>query len=499
MESSHSASLKERFRDGLAPTLKVNRALILATGAAGLSWSITVYYEKRLWNAFLPSGTESSAGAYAGFFVAITVTLILGAFAIRRRNCRAILSGSLAAALLLTLALWLAPRTAAFPLLAGALGIAAAMIMMGILFFVTFGFGPGSRLLPCLIIVTSSYAIEAALALGSSRIPLDAIMTLLCALLLVGLAASLGISTRFLDRLETIAARPFPFKTVGLFGAFLCLCYASIYFIHGVAGRAEEALPFLPSWLLVWIPRLAIFGAVIAARRRIDVTALGYLTVLASLLLAACGLVAGVRSPLGFALISTIDGLAEFFIDTMLLDISRKYGRSPAVLVACMATITLGTFAGEGMAGAVSSAVGSRQGSALAIFLGINCLLLVVLPILYRVLADELGGASGFSRAAAAPSPPLALAPAAIARGAARIAPADVGPIEEHFQGEYELTARELEIVGFLLERYDYRSIAGRLGISVNTLKVHVRHIYEKCDVTSRRDLIDLFRIIASQ
>lgn len=51
------------------------------------------------------------------------------------------------------------------------------------------------------------------------------------------------------------------------------------------------------------------------------------------------------------------------------------------------------------------------------------------------------------------------------------------------------LTLRELEICVYLLERYDYRSISERLLISLNTLKVHIKHIYEKLEVSKRRDL----------
>lgn len=51
------------------------------------------------------------------------------------------------------------------------------------------------------------------------------------------------------------------------------------------------------------------------------------------------------------------------------------------------------------------------------------------------------------------------------------------------------LTLRELEICVYLLERYDYLSISERLFISLNTLKVHIKHIYEKLEISKRRDL----------
>lgn len=55
---------------------------------------------------------------------------------------------------------------------------------------------------------------------------------------------------------------------------------------------------------------------------------------------------------------------------------------------------------------------------------------------------------------------------------------------------EVRLTDRELEVAAYLLERYDYESIAQMLYISPNTLKTHVKHIYRKLNVSGRKDLL---------
>jgi DNA-binding CsgD family transcriptional regulator len=475
------------LREGIAPSLRMNRILILTFSILGCGWLMTLYYEKSLWVAFLSPDTFTVEDAYKVFFIAITASLALGAFVIRRGNLRPILNGSLGACLLLTLGLWLLKSEGGKLVLFSAMGVCGGFMLMAVTYIVIFGFGPGTRLVPCLIVITGCLVIVASLELLAPRAPVDGIMFFLAVLLALALAISLCVSPRFLDRMDQIPEHPFPFKTIAAFGAALCLLYASNYFIHGLSGQAEEHMPFLPGWVLAWTPRFAVFGAIIAARRKLNVVALGYMTALASIALAVCGLLTGLRSPLSFAVIAMIDGLGEFFVDTMLMDLARKHGRSPAVLVACMATIALGTFAGDGLSKAATGVSEVGEAGDLAILLVMNCLLLAVLPLLYRVLQAELGIAVS------------ARAPLGRADGASgpELARADTRPIAEHFQGEYELTPRELEIVGYLLERYDYRSIAGRLDISVNTLKVHVRHIYEKCDVTSRRDLIDLFRTIA--
>lgn len=55
-----------------------------------------------------------------------------------------------------------------------------------------------------------------------------------------------------------------------------------------------------------------------------------------------------------------------------------------------------------------------------------------------------------------------------------------------------ELTYREIEIMKLLLEGISNREIAGRLFISENTLKTHLKHIYQKAGVTRKRELLSM-------
>ncbi len=53
---------------------------------------------------------------------------------------------------------------------------------------------------------------------------------------------------------------------------------------------------------------------------------------------------------------------------------------------------------------------------------------------------------------------------------------------------EVPLTPREEEILGLLSEGFRYREIAERLFISMDTVRTHIRHIYEKMHVRSRTE-----------
>lgn len=56
--------------------------------------------------------------------------------------------------------------------------------------------------------------------------------------------------------------------------------------------------------------------------------------------------------------------------------------------------------------------------------------------------------------------------------------------------GNY-LTSRELEIAAILLERHDNQSISDKLSISINTTKVHISRIYQKFQVTKKKDFVN--------
>ena len=60
-------------------------------------------------------------------------------------------------------------------------------------------------------------------------------------------------------------------------------------------------------------------------------------------------------------------------------------------------------------------------------------------------------------------------------------------PFKDELHG---LSPRELSVLGLLAEGYSYAALAGQLGITVNTVRNHVRAIYEKLHVHSRSEAV---------
>jgi DNA-binding NarL/FixJ family response regulator len=54
----------------------------------------------------------------------------------------------------------------------------------------------------------------------------------------------------------------------------------------------------------------------------------------------------------------------------------------------------------------------------------------------------------------------------------------------------YDLTPHEARLLGMLVEGHNYKTAALELGVSVNTVSYHVRHVYEKLQVHSRSEAV---------
>lgn len=58
-------------------------------------------------------------------------------------------------------------------------------------------------------------------------------------------------------------------------------------------------------------------------------------------------------------------------------------------------------------------------------------------------------------------------------------------------QNEYHLTPKEQTILNLMSKGYLYKEIAGELKNTVNTIKQHIRHIYEKLHVQNKAEAIN--------
>jgi DNA-binding NarL/FixJ family response regulator len=57
-------------------------------------------------------------------------------------------------------------------------------------------------------------------------------------------------------------------------------------------------------------------------------------------------------------------------------------------------------------------------------------------------------------------------------------------------RSDYDLTPHETRLLKLLTEGYNYTTAAEKLGVSYNTIKFHVRHIFEKLQVHSKSEAV---------
>jgi DNA-binding NarL/FixJ family response regulator len=57
-------------------------------------------------------------------------------------------------------------------------------------------------------------------------------------------------------------------------------------------------------------------------------------------------------------------------------------------------------------------------------------------------------------------------------------------------EAEYELTPHEVRLLRMLVEGHSYKTAAAELHVSVNTIKFHLRHIYEKLQVHTKSEAV---------
>ena len=57
-------------------------------------------------------------------------------------------------------------------------------------------------------------------------------------------------------------------------------------------------------------------------------------------------------------------------------------------------------------------------------------------------------------------------------------------------QADHELTPHETRLLRMLVEGHSYKTAAAQLNVSVNTIKFHLRHIYEKLQVHTKSEAV---------
>ena len=274
-----------------------------------------------------------------------------------------------------------------------------------------------------------------------------------------------------------------------------CVIACMYFAIGGIRVYVEHVtgdLMMSPVWLGVGIVVLALaYTGVLCAAKR-PVASLGALYKITLPLVAAAYavlLTVGQDHPEILGFIAQIACLVTECLCWVLIVDRARWGVSALLVIgAGRFVVQLGMSLGE-LAGFVGMNNMSLFGT-LVIFL-----LVLSFVFLFSERETSLGakgqadGTVGLESGATADAGSEDLPSGGVAAGEPSQPVAPTGPL---YPPEWNLTEREDEILGLWVTSHGLRSIGETLGLSESTVKTHVRHIYEKCGVHSRAELIAL-------
>jgi DNA-binding NarL/FixJ family response regulator len=129
-------------------------------------------------------------------------------------------------------------------------------------------------------------------------------------------------------------------------------------------------------------------------------------------------------------------------------------------------------------------------------FPGVQILMLTVFDDDEKVFAAIKAGAGGYILKNAEPKN-LMQAISEVYNGGAPMTPGIAKKVLHQFQAilpeeekDYHLSTREKEVLGLLVDGLSYKMIAGKLNITYDTVRAHMKKIYEKLHVASMTEAV---------
>lgn len=274
-----------------------------------------------------------------------------------------------------------------------------------------------------------------------------------------------------------------------------CVIACMYFAIGGIRVYVEHVtgdLMMSPVWLGVGIVVLALAYAGMFCAAKRTVASLGALYKITLPLVAAAYavlLTVGQDHPEILGFIAQIACLVtECLCWVLIVDRARRGVSALLVIGAGRFVVQLGMSLGE-LAGFVGMGNMSLFGTLVIFLLVLSFVFLFSERETFLGTKGQADEAVGLEPGAAAGTGSEGLPSGGVAAGEPSQPAVPAGPL---YPPEWNLTEREDEILGLWVTSHGLRSIGETLGLSESTVKTHVRHIYEKCGVHSRAELIAL-------
>lgn len=262
---------------------------------------------------------------------------------------------------------------------------------------------------------------------------------------------------------------------------FLCLFIAIITINSGLMYHVVNPAFAHHKWLTSWYWAFPYIAALIIMRnlpRHINRAYILYVAI-AMIGLSFIGFMVLGRGAVCYLVINTLMlggcGVYDLFWWSILGEMLELYQNPARILGIGLSANVLGVLLGGLIGGAVTSSdVNSPNPTLLA--LAVVCVTLVLLPPLHKHLSTLLKDHAYLTEFSKLP------------------AQEQINQLERSAARFGNLSERENQVASLLLQGKTYKTIAGDLMISENTVKYYVKNIYSKFDIQSRAELIDIIQ-----
>ena len=259
---------------------------------------------------------------------------------------------------------------------------------------------------------------------------------------------------------------------------FLCLFIVVITINSGLMYQVINPAFAHLEWLISWywaVPYIAALFVMRNLPRRINRTYILYVAI-AMIGLSFIGFMSLDHGAAGYLVVNTLMlgacGVYDLFWWSILGEMLELYENPAKILGIGLSANVLGVLLG-GLIGKGVTSANIHVPDPMLLALTVVCVTLVLLPPLHKHLSSLLKGhvyLSEFSELSAQEQ----------TKQIDRVA--RFGNLSE----------RESQVASLLLQGKTYRTIAGELYISENTVKYYVKNIYSKFNIQSRAELIDI-------
>lgn len=481
-----------------------NRKIALIMVSLIMSWLESFPYYGQIYHALIQRSALSLDTAQTVFICSYFIIVALLAFFIKEHHVKKWMYAGTAFSLLLSLIGWLWPVLQAFYIYHVLLGCTAALISIVFCYIFIYSFDSPSRLKATAAFEATTCFFALLINFVLIKINIHLAFASVCLILVALLWLTRRFDTSSMVSPKSIEKWQSPLKLILALGLAMFIIYLNSGLGYNLLDEAFQTFNADIPQFGITIMLLQIITYVVFFLTGSHIK--HFILLYGTLLTLGLANLFGVLFPeYGFVFVcfSYISGcLSNLFLFSFMGDIALKYGRNfntaGLALIAVGAGAVLGELFGKFAVGLVSDSEIPVYAIALfSIFISF-----LILPWLGKFVNDEMRGAIQVSQVSkdeeTAGSEPQA---ESLAEDVDEAGPSDTPQDRLKYlclklpEGN-GLTPREYEIAALILERYDNETIASRLFISKNTLKVHISRIYQKFQVSRKKELLKLIEDI---